>query len=588
MERKMESEKSSKVESKVSVSTASDFNDWNTMDMCWKMIDDIEQMQGLSVQVLEKMAALAVEMRKVANELNAVITQFKQGKIIRKMSDNKPSPTTKKQISALSASTAPTKGFLKIEEDEDIGTGLSSHDYDSDLLTADSKPSIQILHSLQATSNVEQRKDDVIKRSLKILGRSSTELLPPKTVASAKQQPSPTSTVEPAVSSVTGETSASAGPDLKTAKAPDESSAKSGKLRKIRRAVLPSPQKPSERISFAALGRMILQRSGVPLSHYEPLTALQLLCEELRHSKLLSDACSKNTAEERMVYVAAFAFSTYSNTTGRYRKFFNPLLGETYEYEQDDFKYHAEQVSHHPAVSAGHASGNGWTWFQTFSAEVTWNTWAQSCEFCPERPVRLQLGGEEYSWNKITTHIENLLCTPEQRKLYHEGTIHEVYGDVANADGEIFCRFMGNWDEKLVRELANGEREDLIIVSNWPIHAEYFGFSDFTMGLNQLDNEDEQLLPPTDSRFRPDVRHLEDGDLDKATAYKMELEKAQRTRGINEETHKPLWFEEKEDEFTKTKIFVTNGKYWEAKQTRFEKQRKEDAFIPIFNVTIIT
>ncbi|VDK85522.1 unnamed protein product [Cylicostephanus goldi] len=105
------------------------------------------------------MAALAVEMRKVANELNAVITQFKQGKLIRKVPDNKVSPTTKTQISALSVSTAPTKEFSAIKEHEDIGTGPSSHDYDSDVLTTDSKPSIDILHSLQATSNVEQRKE---------------------------------------------------------------------------------------------------------------------------------------------------------------------------------------------------------------------------------------------------------------------------------------------------------------------------------------------------------------------------------------------------------------------------------------------
>ncbi|KAK6020306.1 hypothetical protein OSTOST_14044, partial [Ostertagia ostertagi] len=41
--------------------------------------------------------------------------------------------------------------------------------------------------------------------------------------------------------------------------------------------------------------------------------------------------------------VAAFAVSPYPNSTGRFRKFFNPLLGETYEYEQEDFKYHGEQ-----------------------------------------------------------------------------------------------------------------------------------------------------------------------------------------------------------------------------------------------------
>ncbi|VDM73316.1 unnamed protein product [Strongylus vulgaris] len=136
--------------------------------------------------------------------------------------------------------------------------------------------------------------------------------------------------------------------------------------------------------------------------------------------------------------------------------------------------------------------------------------------------------------------------------------------------------------------MDNGQKEELIVVSQWPLHAEYFGFSDFTMGLNQLHNEDESLLPPTDSRFRPDVRHLENGDLEKAVAYKQGLEKEQRARAINEATHKPLWFEEKEDAFTKKNIFFTNGKYWEARQSRFEKQKKENAFIPIFKVTINT
>ncbi|RCN35538.1 hypothetical protein ANCCAN_18595 [Ancylostoma caninum] len=241
--------------------------------------------------------------------------------------------------------------------------------------------------------------------------------------------------------------------------------------------------------------------------------------------------------------VAAFAFSAYSNTTGRFRKFFNPLLGETFEYEQDDFKYHGEQVSHHPPVSAGHAIGNGWIWYQTFSADITWNTWAQSCEFAPDRPVRLQLKGEEYSWNKITTYIENLLCVPEQRKLSHEGTIHvrcsngaaakifvrknkDVSGEVMNPSGERFCRLSGKWDEKFFRETDSGENEELIVVSSKVLHPEYFGFSDFTMGLNQLYAEDEPLLPPTDSRLRPDIRTLENGDLDKAAAYKHELEKA--------------------------------------------------------------
>jgi len=33
---------------------------------------------------------------------------------------------------------------------------------------------------------------------------------------------------------------------------------------------------------------------------------------------------------------------------------FNPLLGETFEYEQDGFRLLLEQVSHHPPISALH------------------------------------------------------------------------------------------------------------------------------------------------------------------------------------------------------------------------------------------
>ncbi|KAE9421406.1 hypothetical protein Angca_007275, partial [Angiostrongylus cantonensis] len=254
-------------------------------------------------------------------------------------------------------------------------------------------------------------------------------------------------------------------------------------------------------------------------------------------------------------------------------------------------------------------------------AEVTWNTWAQTCEFVPERPIRLQLTGEEYMWNKITTHIEGLLCIPEERKLYHEGTIcvkcsngvkatinvarnKEISGEVTSAEGKTFCKFSGKWDERLCRqrfdrnvafreidlwlfrELDGGEIEQLIMISEWPLFPEYFGFSDFTMRLNELHNEDRDFLPPTDSRFRPDVRCLEEGMLEEAVEYKRCLEQAQRERAINQETHKPLWFVQKEDSFTNKKIFVSTGKYWKAKEMKFEEQKKDNAFMPIFKVSI--
>ena len=49
---------------------------------------------------------------------------------------------------------------------------------------------------------------------------------------------------------------------------------------------------------------------------------------------------------ERMLYVAAFAVSSYSGTNNRYLKPFNPLLGETFEFEypEQNWRGLAEKV----------------------------------------------------------------------------------------------------------------------------------------------------------------------------------------------------------------------------------------------------
>lgn len=71
------------------------------------------------------------------------------------------------------------------------------------------------------------------------------------------------------------------------------------------------------------------------------------MCEELEYSELLDKASEQSDVYERMVYVAAFAVSSYGSSYYRAgSKPFNPLLGETYECIRDDkgFKFIAEQV----------------------------------------------------------------------------------------------------------------------------------------------------------------------------------------------------------------------------------------------------
>jgi hypothetical protein len=98
--------------------------------------------------------------------------------------------------------------------------------------------------------------------------------------------------------------------------------------------------------------------------YLEPLSFLQRLAECLEYSSLIDQAVLANTSIERFHFLTAFVVSTLSTHIERMSKPFNPLLGETYELKMDgqaSFHYIAEQVSHHPPVSALHVQGENWT-----------------------------------------------------------------------------------------------------------------------------------------------------------------------------------------------------------------------------------
>lgn len=58
----------------------------------------------------------------------------------------------------------------------------------------------------------------------------------------------------------------------------------------------------------------------------------------------------------------------------------------------------------------------------------------------------------------------------------------------------------------------------------------YFSFTNFAMSLNEIEHhmKEENGFCHTDSRLRPDIRKLENGDLDGAIAEKNRLEEKQR------------------------------------------------------------
>ncbi|KAG8225810.1 hypothetical protein J437_LFUL005617, partial [Ladona fulva] len=128
-----------------------------------------------------------------------------------------------------------------------------------------------------------------------------------------------------------------------------------------------------------------LSKITMPVVFNEPLSFLQRMVEYMEYAHLLKKAAHKEDPVDRMRYVAAFAVSALAYNWERLGKPFNPLLGETYELEREDFRIVCEQVSHHPPVSAFHADGADFHFHGSIHPKLKF--WGKSVEIQPKGTV---------------------------------------------------------------------------------------------------------------------------------------------------------------------------------------------------------
>lgn len=110
----------------------------------------------------------------------------------------------------------------------------------------------------------------------------------------------------------------------------------------------------------------------------------------------------------------------------------------------------------------------------------------------------------------------------------------------------------------------------------------YYGFTRFAIELNEFTEDLNEVLPPTDTRFRPDQRNLENGEVEKAELEKHRIEEKQRNRRKEMEArgdpHQPLWFALSKDSLkTNTKDekeWVFNNQYWTKRENPGFKSMK--------------
>ena len=321
-----------------------------------------------------------------------------------------------------------------------------------------------------------------------------------------------------------------------------------------------------------------LSTIAMPVSANEPTSALQRLAEQLEYSELLDAAVTSNSQTgERLVYMAAFAISSFSNTRVKdraIRKPFNPMLGETYELVREDkgYRFFAEKVVHRPVRMACQAEAKEWTFIQ--SPTPVQKFWGKSAELNTDGRVRVffHVSGEHYSWTIATSYLRNVIAG--EKYIEPTGTMtimNEVSGAKAVCTFKAGGMFAGRSEDVSVQVFdgtgsilpmgaAGKWTSSLEFTSNgqpigktvWNVGGlvdkaeKHYGLTTFAASLNQVTSTEQGRIAPTDSRLRPDQRALEDGDLDRAEALKARLEERQRARRRVMDEHseewKPRWF----------------------------------------------
>ncbi|KAG0170426.1 hypothetical protein DFQ28_002139 [Apophysomyces sp. BC1034] len=376
-----------------------------------------------------------------------------------------------------------------------------------------------------------------------------------------------------------------------------------------RRTVLPHPVAGHSVSPLSILRKHVgkdLSTIAMPISLNEPLNLLQRLCEELEYSELLDKASVINTSIDRLMYVAIFAVSGYASSQYRIgRKLFNPLMSETYECIRPDkgFRFISEKVSHNPNVMACYADSKSFQFQQSSQGKTKF--WGKSMELISEGTVRITLSGhsDEYTYNKPSSWIRNMIAgskylehVGEMRITNHttgeyaivtfkESTGGGFFGGVPTErngviihlydhNGSKVREVVGRWSDSLSEVIGKDQYTVLwrVVPPELENHQEYYGFTKFCMELNEITELEQDKLPKTDTRYRPDQHMFENGEVAAADDEKLRVEQLQRDRRKKFETEgkvwEPLWFALQSDPTVANgESWQYKGGYWEARSS---------------------
>ncbi|XP_069548131.1 oxysterol-binding protein-related protein 2-like isoform X1 [Brachyistius frenatus] len=241
---------------------------------------------------------------------------------------------------------------------------------------------------------------------------------------------------------------------------------------------------------------------------------------------------------------------------------------------------------------------------------------------CVHNIIVGQLWIEQYGNVEVINHKTGERCSMTFKPCGLFGKeLHKVEGYILDKSKKKLCAIYGKWTECLYtvdsatfeahkkaekktsddkkgskQSSVNEEPEDMpppdaetvqVIPGSelvWKItprpdnSAKFYAFSTFAMQLNELEKSMEGVVAPTDSRLRPDIRSMENGDIDLASAEKKRLEEKQRmarkNRSKSEEWKTrnaalgPRWFQQGPNPHNKAQDWLYLKGYWDRNYTQ--------------------
>lgn len=310
---------------------------------------------------------------------------------------------------------------------------------------------------------------------------------------------------------------------------------------------------------------MDLSRVVLPTFVLEPRSFLNKLSDYYYHADLLSRAAVEEDAYSRMKLVLRWYLSGFYKKPKGIKKPYNPILGETFRccwfHPQTDSRtfYIAEQVSHHPPVSAFHVSnrkdgfcisgsitaksrfyGNSLSALLDGKATLTFLNRAEDytltmpyahCKGILYGTMTMELGGKvsiECAKNNFQAELEFKL------KPFFGGStsINQISGKITSGE-EVLASLSGHWDRDVfIKEEGSGSTA-LFWTPSEEVRRQRL--RQHTVPLEeQTELESERL-------WQHVTRAIGKGDQHRATQEKFALEEAQRRRARERQESLTPW-----------------------------------------------